>query len=52
MFIAEIYRMCSGRNLTMLEAIVVKLNLLVTWRVVSGPPRRRVEDTSGLCSGH
>jgi hypothetical protein len=25
--------------------------LLVTWRVVSGPPRRRVEDTSGLCSG-
>ncbi len=26
-------------------------SLLVTWRVVSSPPRRRVEDTSGLCSG-
>ncbi len=25
--------------------------LLVTWRVVSSPPCRRVEDTSGLCSG-
>jgi hypothetical protein len=25
--------------------------LLVTCGVVSGPPRRRVEDTSGLCSG-
>ncbi len=25
--------------------------LIVTWRVVSSPPRRRVEDTSGLCSG-
>jgi hypothetical protein len=26
--------------------------LLVTWRVVSGPPRRRVEDASGLCTGN
>ncbi len=24
---------------------------LLTWRVVSGPPSRRVEDTSGPCSG-
>jgi hypothetical protein len=29
--------------------LLPELCLLVTWRVVSSPPCRRVEDTSGLC---
>jgi hypothetical protein len=39
------------RTTTNSGAIAGLRYLLVTWRVVSSPPSRRVGDTSGLCNG-